>query len=137
MACADSSSCADSVHALTQRTSTQHVLTHLHALSHDVLTHQEWATKLQNQPANASSAPATTHQRMAKPFGADLEFHHARIAPAADAAQLNGQPHAAAAAATASMASSDAGLSQTRCAVVYRLRLHALRDLRLSDSPLL
>ncbi|KAK9785880.1 hypothetical protein WJX73_006814 [Symbiochloris irregularis] len=58
---------------------------------------KEWAVKLQSQPVAASSSQATSApQRMAKPFGADLEFHHARIVPPADAAQPDGQSKAAA-----------------------------------------
>lgn len=80
-----------------------------YAMTHHVLTHQEWAAKLQNQPPGASSAPAVTNQRMAKPFGADLDFHFARIAPAADAAQPNVDQSS-----VASSKASDAALVQAR-----------------------
>lgn len=51
---------------------------------------QDWRKKLAGSKAEAPGEPgAASSARMAKPFGAEIEFHYARVGPLAGAAQLD------------------------------------------------
>ena len=61
--------------------------------SGSVLTHhgmwQDWRKKLGSDTQLQPPAPAMGPPKMAKPFGADIEFHYARVSPPPDAAELD------------------------------------------------